>query len=66
MFTVIGCLGTVVGQVDSTEQAVTIVLSQVPISDKKAQTARNAVQRLAKGAEYHVEYGGSGCTIRRS
>lgn len=65
MFTIIGCLGSVVGTADSTDQAITIVQAQVPISTKKVQAMRNALDRLATGREYHVEYGGSGCTVRR-
>lgn len=66
MFTVIGCLGTIVGQANSTDEAITIVQQQIPLSDKKLRTLGNALQRLAAGSEYHVEYGGSGCTVRRS
>lgn len=65
MFTVIGCLGSVIGTADSTDQAVSMVQSQVPISTKKVNAMRNALERLATGREYQVEYGGSGCTVRR-
>jgi hypothetical protein len=65
MFTVIGCLGSIVAQVNSTDEAVHVVLRQLPISVKKTTTLRNALERLPTGSEYQVEYGTSGCTVRR-
>lgn len=66
MFKVIGCLGTTVADVDSIDLAINTVLSQIPIGHKKVRTMRNALGKLAQGQEYHVEYGGSGCTVVRS
>lgn len=65
MFNVIGCLGVSVGQADTIDMATLLVLRQIAIGNKKVQTMRNALSRLTTGQEYHVEYGGSGCTIRR-
>ena len=65
MFIVIGCLGTVVAQVDSIDDAIKSVLSQVSVGVNKQNKMRNALGKLTTGSEYHVEYGGSGCTIRR-
>lgn len=65
MFNVIGCLGVTVGEADSIDMAVLLVQRHIPIGKKKIQTLRNALSRLAKGQEYHIEYGVSGCTIRR-
>lgn len=65
MFNVIGCLGSSVGLADSVDMAVLLVLQQISIGKKKVQTMRNALEKLAVGKEYHVEYGGTGCTIRR-
>lgn len=66
MFTVIGCLGSVVCTTNSTDEAIASVLSQIPLGAKKQRTLTNALGKLAAGSEYHVEYGGSGCTVRRS
>jgi len=65
MFIIIGCLGSVVAEVNSTDEAIKSVLSQIPLGNKKQRTLANAIERLAIGSEYHVEYGGSGCTVRR-
>lgn len=65
MFIVIGCLGSIVGEVETTEEALHIVQQQLPISVKKSGTLRNALGRLAAGSEYQLEYGTSGCTVRR-
>lgn len=65
MFTVIGCLGSVVAEVNTVPDAIASVLSQIPVSDKKVRSMTNALERLATGAEYHIEYGGSGCTVRK-
>lgn len=65
MFIVIGCLGTVVAEVETTEEAVQVVQRQLPISKKKVQTMRNALDRLRAGSEYQLEYDMSGCTVRR-
>lgn len=66
MFIVIGCLGTVIGEADSIDAAIVTVQSQFPLTDKKQRSMRNALGTLKAGAEYHIEYGGSGCTVRRS
>lgn len=66
MYTVIGCLGSVVAQGVSLGDAVVTVLKQVPISAKKVTAMRNALERLSVGRSYQVEYGGSGCTVTRS
>ena len=65
MYKVIGCLGTTVADVDSIDLAINAVLSQVQAGAKKVRTMRNALSKLQQGQEYHVEYGGSGCTVRR-
>jgi hypothetical protein len=66
MFTIIGCLGAVVAEVNSTDEAIKSVLSQIPVGDKKQRLMRNALDKLTVGGSYEVEYGGSGCTVRRS
>lgn len=66
MFTVIGCLGSIVAETDSTDEVLLAVQKQIPIGKKKMQTLTNALARLSTGREYHVEYGGSGITVRRS
>ncbi len=65
MFNVVGCLGVTVGNADSIDIAVLLVLRQVGIGKKKVQSMRNALSRLTVGHSYHVEYGGTGCTITR-
>lgn len=65
MFIVIGCLGSIVGEVETTEEAMHVVQRQLPIGKKKVQAMRNALERLRAGSEYQLEYGTSGCTVRR-
>lgn len=58
-----GCLGCTVGSVDSIDEAMAVVLKQLPIS---AKTVRQLAARLAKrvvGQWVHVDYGGTGCTV---
>jgi len=64
MFTIIGCLGTVVAQADTIDAAIDAVRSQIPLTDKKVRAMRNALPKLSGAAEHHVDYGGSGCTVR--
>lgn len=64
MFVVIGCLGSVIAEVNTIDEAISSVLSQITVSDKKQRAMRNALERLNAGSSYHMEYGGSGCTVR--
>ncbi len=66
MFTIIGCLGAIVGSTDNVDEVLAILQQQLPISEKTIGRARKALQNNSFKHEYHVEYGGSGCTIRRS
>lgn len=65
MYQITGCLGTIIATVDTTEEAVHSVLSQVPLGHKKTTAMRNALPKLQQGKCYHVEYAGTGCTILR-
>ncbi|AQW88567.1 hypothetical protein pEaSNUABM50_00040 [Erwinia phage pEa_SNUABM_50] len=65
MFNVVGCLGVTIGQADSIDTAITLVQSQITVSDKKRTAMRNALQRLKVGQQYQIDYGGTGCTVQR-
>ena len=65
MFNIIGCLGVTVATVDTIDKAVLEVLRQIPIGNKRIKSMRNALERLTTDRQYHVEYGHTGCTIKR-
>ncbi|EBS4516648.1 hypothetical protein DQT32_04465 [Salmonella enterica subsp. enterica serovar Braenderup] len=65
MFNIIGCLGVSVGTVDTIDQAMALVLKQIPIGKKKQASMRKALGSLAVGRRVHQDYGTSGVTVER-
>lgn len=63
MFIIEGCLGVTIGSVESVDEVCALVQKQIPVSAKKVKAMRNGLSGLAKGLFYHIEYGGTGCSI---
>jgi hypothetical protein len=65
MFNIIGCLGVSVGQADTVDNAMALVLKQIPIGKKKQASMRKALGSLAVGRKYWQDYGTSSVCIER-
>lgn len=62
-YVVLGVLGSVVAIVDSIEDVISTVRTQIPLTEKKAKQLANRVARCQVGGYVGVDYGGSGCEV---
>lgn len=65
MFNVIGCLGVSVGQCSTVDEAMALVLKQIPMGKKKQASMSVRLAKLSTGQRTHQEYGGTGVTVER-
>ena len=62
-YKVLGVLGSVVAIVDSIDDAISTVRTQVPLTDKKAKQFAGRIAKCQPGSYTGVDYGGSGCEV---
>lgn len=62
-YKVLGVLGSVVAIVDSIDDVISTVRTQIPLTDKKAKQLANRVAKCQAGGYVGVDYGGSGCEV---
>lgn len=62
LYIVEGILGSVVGRVNSIDEAISTVHSQMTMSDKASAKFRTRLERTTAG-RCSVDFGGVGCTV---